>query len=125
MMRGESLPALIYTSGVFGRPGLEDVDSASSADDDTNETVTELGLGDFWFYGILLTRAARVGWDVAILCLLAVVLGLALTLFAFDWTGQPMPALPVSLALGMAAFPVAVVAFRPFLDCIRAAGIVF
>jgi presenilin 1 len=76
-----------------------------------DDTRMELGVGDFWFYGIFTPRAARRGWDVAILCLIAIVLGLSLTPFALDILRQAMPALPVSLTLGMAAFVVAVIAF--------------
>jgi hypothetical protein len=128
--RGETIPALIYTSLVFER-STDDIafpfrgmgDDWDDADDD--DTKMELGLGDFWFYGILMTRAARLGWDISILCLFAVVLGLALTLFLLDSVERPMPALPISLTLGIAMFAAAVTWVRPFLESIRAAGLAF
>jgi presenilin 1 len=85
----------------------------------------ELGLGDFWFYGILMTRAARLGWDVVILCMFAIVLGLAVTLFVLHWSEKPLPALPISLLFGMFMFVFAILTFRPFLEWSRSTGMVF
>jgi presenilin 1 len=90
-----------------------------------DKTAASLGMGDFWFYGILVTRAARLGWDVSIPCIHAIVLWLAIMLATLDWAERPLPALPFSLALGMCALATAVWSFQPFLECVRAAGIAF
>jgi hypothetical protein len=94
-------------------------------DSDDGDKKMELDLGDCWFYGTLMTRAARLGWDVSILCLFAVALELALTLFLLDSVERPMPALPISLTLEVAILTAAVAWVRPFLESIRATGIVF
>lgn len=79
-----------------------------------------LGLGDFCFYGILVTRAARLGWDLIILCVFAVVLGLGLTLLCLVWLQRPLPALPFSLILGIIFFLTGAFTFRRFDINIRA-----
>lgn len=73
-----------------------------------------LGLGDFCFYGVLITRAARLGWDLTILCIFAVILGLSLTLLLLAWLKRPLPALPISLILGILFFCIGALTFRKF-----------
>ena len=85
----------------------------------------KLGLGDFVFYGILVTRAARLGWDIAVLCILAVLLGLSLTLVCLAIFERPLPALPFSLFLGIIFYIIAAYTFRPFATNIRDTLLVF
>ena len=85
----------------------------------------KLGLGDFVFYGILVTRAARLGWDIAVLCVFAVILGLSLTLIVLAVLERPLPALPLSLLLGIAFFVVGALTFRRFGEALRGAVAVF
>jgi presenilin 1 len=73
-----------------------------------------LGLGDFCFYGILVTRAARLGWDLVVLCVFAVILGLSLTLICLAWFQRALPALPFSLILGIGFFLIGAFTFRQF-----------
>lgn len=73
-----------------------------------------LGLGDFCFYGILITRAARLGWDLTILCIFAVILGLSITLLILAWVQRALPALPISLVLGVIFFCIGALTFRKF-----------
>ena len=73
-----------------------------------------LGLGDFCFYGILITRAARLGWDLTILCIFAVILGLSITLLILAWVQRALPALPISLVLGIIFFCIGALTFRKF-----------
>ena len=86
-------------------------------DEEDGEKVRDgvrLGLGDFCFYGILITRAARLGWDLTILCIFAVILGLSLTLIILAWLQRPLPALPFSLVLGILFFCIGALTFRKF-----------
>ena len=85
----------------------------------------KLGLGDFVFYGILVTRAARLGWDLVVLCILAVILGLSLTLLILAWLERPLPALPFSLILGIIFFIIGAVTFRKFSLNLRELMLVF
>jgi presenilin 1 len=77
------------------------------------------GLRAFCFYGILVTRAARLGWDLVILCVFAVVLGLALTLICLAIFQRALPALPFSLLLGIIFFLTGAFTFRQFDIAIR------
>ncbi|EAY14349.1 Clan AD, family A22, presenilin-like aspartic peptidase [Trichomonas vaginalis G3] len=79
----------------------------------------KLGLGDFVFYGILVSRAARIGWDITILCIFAVILGLSLTLVCLAVWERPLPALPFSLALGIVFFIIGAMTFRQFCEHMR------
>jgi hypothetical protein len=148
--RGDAIPALIYSSAVYflGVSGdnSEDTDPEDPASFRAENSVpheklaelrepprrrrqpdqgVKLGLGDFCFYGILVTRAARLGWDLVILCLLAVILGLSVTLLMLAWAQRPLPALPCSLVLGVMFFAVGVATFRPFQETLTAARIAF
>ena len=82
----------------------------------------KLGLGDFVFYGILITRAARIGWDITVLCIFAVILGLSLTLIVLAIFERPLPALPFSLVLGIIFFIIGTMTFRQFSEIFRAAN---
>lgn len=85
----------------------------------------KLGLGDFVFYGILVTRAARIGWDITILCVFAVILGFSLTLVCLAVWERPLPALPFSLALGILFFIIGAMTFRQFCEHMRWGRVAF
>lgn len=145
--RGDMIPALMYSSVVFGVDGSDSSDPGTTCKrrrvikpdtavpQDLLEEVGELGqrperrvqlgLGDFCFYEILVTRAARLGWDLVILCVLAVVLGLSLTLLVLVWARRPLPALPFSLVLGVTFFVIGVWTFRPYQALLGISGLAF
>lgn len=90
-----------------------------------DEDSIRLGLGDFCFYGIMLTRVARLGWDLVILVIFAVILGLSLTLLVLAKLRRPLPALPFSLILGIIFFMIGATTFRPFGLILRKSVITF
>lgn len=92
---------------------------------DKDDDSIRLGLGDFCFYGIMLTRAARLGWDLVILVIFAVILGLSLTLLVLAKLRRPLPALPFSLILGIIFFMIGATTFRPFGLILRKSVITF
>jgi uncharacterized membrane protein YdbT with pleckstrin-like domain len=94
-------------------------------EEEDEERGVKLGLGDFCFYGILVTRAARLGWDLVILCVFAVILGLSLTLIVLKYLSRPLPALPFSLILGVVFFVIGAMTFRPFGTNLRDFCLVF
>ncbi|KAJ9451742.1 Presenilin-B [Diplonema papillatum] len=63
----------------------------------------KLGLGDFIFYSVLVGRAAVFGYVPWVASFIAVIAGLCLTLFALATLKVPLPALPCSIFLGIAA----------------------
>lgn len=158
--RGDSLPALIYTTAAYEElqeeEDKDDIESREEPKDEDlllplsdfsgNNSITiapddpkpqkrkhrkkhsesiQLGLGDFVFYGTLITRASRFGWDLVILCSFAIILGLSLTLLCLSWLQKPLPALPFSLAFGMIFFIVGILVFRGFNSIFRTSLFVF
>jgi hypothetical protein len=145
--RGDELPALVYSAAVYffgtsddgalqGESLLDDPapkprrrrrrsrkrersEIAMEEEYDDEDRPVRLGLGDFCFYGILVTRAARLGWDLVILCVFAVILGLSLTLVVLAFLQRPLPALPFSLVLGILFFIFGAMTFRPFALSLR------
>jgi hypothetical protein len=145
--RGDPIPALVYSTAA--RDASDDSDEPNIFDDDdgsiqpqliSDEVIGQadvplesrrtdngltLGLGDFIFYGTLVTRAARVGCDYVILAMLGVIFGLLFTLVCLLVQRKPLPALPFSLTLGLMCFVAAFCSFRRFIHVTASRLIVF
>jgi presenilin 1 len=56
------------------------------------------------FYSVLVARASDLDMSVTAGCFLAVITGLCSTLFLLALAGKALPALPISIALGIAVY---------------------
>ncbi|KAK1929741.1 Presenilin-like protein [Phytophthora citrophthora] len=82
----------------------------------------KLGLGDFIFYSVLVARASLHGFDVFAACFLSILVGLGITLYLlarFD----ALPALPISLFLGIITYLLMVTMISPLLDELQAGNV--
>jgi hypothetical protein len=90
------------------------------ADDDDDPyqlgipSAVKLGLGDFIFYSVLVGRAAMYDWITVYASFISVVAGLGITLWLLAIAKKALPALPVSIALGVAFYFLSRLLLEPF-----------
>lgn len=76
----------------------------------------KLGLGDFVFYSVLVSRAAMYDASTLAACLVAVIAGLGGTLFLLSLLRKALPALPISIGLGVLVYLATRFAVTPMLE---------
>jgi len=102
------------TASILERFGDDDDDD----DDDDKRDLPDgikLGLGDFIFYSVLVGRSAMQSLFCAVFCYVAVISGLIITLAGLAVHKAALPALPVSIALGVITFVSIKFLVEPFL----------
>jgi hypothetical protein len=80
---------------------FEDLREKNAAEERKERSSIRLGLGDFIFYSILVSKAALYSYTTFAVCTLAILSGLGLTLLLLAMYGAALPALPISIALGV------------------------
>ncbi|KAL3909783.1 MAG: hypothetical protein SGARI_002424 [Bacillariaceae sp.] len=78
-------------------------DQNRNGDDDEPNSI-KLGIGDFVFYSLLVAKAAQYSFTTFTTCFFVVLMGLAGTLMILAIKGKALPALPISIFLGVAVF---------------------
>jgi hypothetical protein len=89
---------------------------AQPIDEDDEPSGLKLGLGDFVFYSVLVGRASLFDWVVTVGTTLAVLSGLVLTIFILVLKRKPLPALPISIFLGIFIFIVGSLTLSPMIE---------
>jgi presenilin 1 len=85
-------------------------------EEDEEASGLKLGLGDFVFYSVLVGRASLYDWITTIGCVLAVITGLVLTILLLVIKRKPLPALPISIVLGILIFLVSTQTLSPMIE---------
>lgn len=89
-----------------GRDGLENTLIASQG--------IKLGLGDFVFYSVLVGRAAMYDLMTVYACYLGIISGLGCTLILLSVCRRALPALPISITLGVIFYFLTRLLLEPF-----------
>lgn len=85
----------------------------------------KLGLGDFIFYSVLVGRAALYTLFTSIACYFAIIQGLMGTLLLLGFAKKTLPALPISIALGVVTYVACRFALEPVVQQMATRGLVF
>jgi len=89
---------------VFQESDDDDDDSNSTGSAEDGPASIRLGLGDFIFYSVLVAQAAAYGFTTFISCTLVILAGLGGTLVLLSVYHKALPALPISIFLGVATY---------------------
>ena len=113
--RGSNGSSKIETAPLLQRFDENDDDDDDDDDEGDLPEGIKLGLGDFIFYSVLVGRAAMQSLFCAVFCYVAVISGLIITLAGLAVHKAALPALPVSIALGVITFVSIKFLVEPFL----------
>jgi presenilin 1 len=78
--------------------------AADDGADGSEKDSIKLGLGDFVFYSVLVAEAAQYSYTAFAVCFLVILAGLAATLVILAVKGKALPALPISIFLGVIGY---------------------
>lgn len=91
-------------------------DLREEKEDEKDRTSIRLGLGDFIFYSILVSKAALYSFTTFAACTLVILCGLGLTLAILAVRGHALPALPISIFLGVVFYLLTRYSMQPFIE---------
>lgn len=104
---------------------FEDFRAQNHAEDMKERTSIKLGLGDFIFYSILVSKAALYSYTAFAACIIAILSGLGLTLLLLAVHGKALPALPISIFMGVFFYLTTRFCLEPWVHEIFHAGVFF
>lgn len=95
---------------------------AAEQDAKRDRSSIKLGLGDFIFYSILVSKAALYSSTTFFACTVAILFGLGLTLGLLALRGKALPALPISIFLGVVFYLLTRYSMQPWIQDIFIQG---
>lgn len=101
---------------VFAEMRGDDEDFADGDGDEKNSI--RLGLGDFIFYSVLVAKAAQYSFATFAACMLVILAGLGGTLVLLSVYHHALPALPISIFLGVFFYLVTRVFIEPWIEAV-------
>eukprot|EP00548_Thalassiothrix_antarctica_P002805 CAMPEP_0194134546 /NCGR_PEP_ID=MMETSP0152-20130528/4618_1 /TAXON_ID=1049557 /ORGANISM="Thalassiothrix antarctica, Strain L6-D1" /LENGTH=510 /DNA_ID=CAMNT_0038830335 /DNA_START=118 /DNA_END=1650 /DNA_ORIENTATION=- len=93
-----------------------EVQQNSRDDDDDKDNSIKLGLGDFIFYSLLTSKAAQYNFVTFAACALVILAGLGGTLVLLAVYRHALPALPISIILGVIFFLLTSIFVLPWIE---------
>lgn len=87
-------------------------------DDPNSSSSIRLGLGDFIFYSVLVSKAAQYSFATFAACMLVILAGLGGTLLLLAIYHQALPALPISILLGIFFYLVTRALIEPWIEAV-------
>jgi len=94
---------------------LEVVKSAAKSVGDNN---IKLGLGDFIFYSVLVSKAAENSFAAFVACFISILMGLGGTLVLLAVYHKALPALPISIFLAVVFFVLTIYCMSPWIEAV-------
>jgi presenilin 1 len=110
---------------VFAEMSSGSVSSSSSSNDDDDDdgnhrqrNTIRLGLGDFIFYSVLVAKAAQYSFMTFAACMLVILAGLGGTLILLSVYGHALPALPISIFMGVVCYGTTRLFVEPWVEAV-------
>jgi len=94
---------------------LEVLKSAAKSVGDNN---IKLGLGDFIFYSVLVSKAAENSFAAFVACFISILMGLGGTLVLLAVYHKALPALPISIFLAVVFFVLTIYCMSPWIEVV-------
>lgn len=114
----ETMPLVRNADATINERERDETVQVLEAEEEEEEIDTtrgiRLGLGDFVFYSVLVGRAALYDWMTVYACYLAIVSGLGCTLILLSVYRKALPALPISIMLGIGFYFLTRLLLEPF-----------
>jgi presenilin 1 len=111
-----------YGEATGGLSGTQDFIKALAAGN--HQESVKLGLGDFIFYSMLVAKAGQFDWCTLAACFLVILVGLSGTLLVVSIFRHAIPALPVSIGLGVLFYLMTRLFILPFITELNGLGVV-
>lgn len=98
------------------RLGRVFAESTEDFENGESSNTIRLGLGDFIFYSVLVAKAAQYSFTTFVACVLVILAGLGGTLVLLSVFHQALPALPISICLGIFFYFVTRLFMEPWVE---------